>query len=139
MKFDKCFNSLALLAAIGLLFAPVLFPICPVELGKPPMRCFYVYRAELLFAGLAVIGAVALFRVKTREARKVLGIGILLLALIIFSLPFSGVIGICGHAASPCHITAIFSCGVSILLALSGAVIAWHEPAQAGEQEQTTE
>lgn len=139
MKFNTWFNRLALLTAIGLLLVPAVFPICPVDVGKPPMRCFYTYRAELFFAGLAVLGATALFFVKTREARSVLWGGLFLLALIVFALPFSGVMGICGHGESPCHTTAAFSRGLSILLALSAVAAVLHEPVQSREDEQETE
>jgi 4-amino-4-deoxy-L-arabinose transferase-like glycosyltransferase len=111
------------LAAIGLLLTPLAFPVCPIMPGKPPMRCFYTFRTELLLSGLALLGALALFWVKTREARRVLGISLLLLAVVIFVLPCSWVLGICAHGGSACHLTVVAARIFSVLLAVSSAVV----------------
>jgi len=125
MRVNKLIRWIVLLAALGLLFAPVIFPVCPVE-GKP-MRCFYTYRAEFIFALLAVIGAITLFFVKAQETRYVLGGALFLVALSIFLLPFSWILGVCAHGDSPCHITALFTKVVSAVLAISSLTAALHK------------
>lgn len=123
MNFNKWTYWLSLLSSISLLIAPAVFPVCPV--GSKPMRCFFAFQAEYLFALLAVVIALSLFFTKEIEAKSFSGFLLFLIAIIIFILPFSWVIGICAHDDSPCHLTAALTRGLSVLLAFLGALIVW--------------
>lgn len=123
MKFDKWTQWIALLVSVSLLILPTVIPIC--EIGAKPMRCFYAFQAEFLFELLAVVTAVSLFFVKERETKSVSGFFLFIIGIIIFIIPSAWVIGICGHSDSACHLTAVSTRGLSVVLALAGAFIAW--------------
>jgi hypothetical protein len=123
MRSKEWVHGLALVAAIALLVLPYIFPVCPVE-GKP-MRCFFTYRAEFLFAWLAILGALLLLQARQPEVKKIVGVFLVAIAAAVFILPFSWSAGICMHADSACHVTTGWIRGASILLAGSGLFTIW--------------
>lgn len=123
MKIGKVTAGIAVLAALGLLVLPEVFPVCPVE--KSPMRCFYAYQAEFLVALLGVVVAVSLFFTKQAETQKLTYFFLLLIGIIALVLPANWAIGICGHGDSLCHITAAWTNSAAILLTLAGVAGIW--------------
>ncbi|MCE5284408.1 MAG: DUF4418 family protein [Pelosinus sp.] len=125
MNLDKWSYWLSLLSSASLIIIPFVFPICPV--GAKPMRCFFAFQAEFLLTLLAVVTALSLFFTKEKETKRVSGFFLSLIGILIFVLPFQWVIGICGHSDSPCHLTAALTRGLSVVLILVGAFIAWRK------------
>ncbi len=122
MKLDKAFYWLAILTSGILLALPAIVPICPIE--AKPMRCFFTFQSEFLFALLSFIIAISLFFTTESEAKRLSGSFLFFIGIIIFILPFSWSLGICGHNDSPCHLTAALTKGISIVLSVIGAWIA---------------
>jgi glucan phosphoethanolaminetransferase (alkaline phosphatase superfamily) len=123
VTINKVTGWITVAASLSLLVLPVIFPVCTVE--KSPMRCFYTYQAEFLFALLAVVIALSLFFTKETETKKLTYFFLFLIGIIVLVLPSSWAIGICGHSDSQCHITAAWTNGAAILLALAGLVGIW--------------
>jgi hypothetical protein len=82
-----------------------------------------------------VILAVALFALRTAEARLLTGFFLLLLGVVIIILPQPWALGICQHGGA-CHKTAFFAAIGGGLLAVNGALVAllawkaWREEAE---------
>jgi hypothetical protein len=125
MKIDKITKWLAVLASISLIVLPKFISVCDVAGKGSPMRCFFTYQAEFLLALLALIVAISLFFTKETESKKITGFFLFIIGVIILSLPASWVIGLCNHGDSPCHTTAAWTGGASIVLAFNGAIIVW--------------
>lgn len=123
MRGERLSRWIFLLSSMALLFLPYVFPICPI-MGKP-MRCFFTYRAEFLFALLAIVQSLLLFWAQQQEAKKAISILLLLTAISLWFLPYSFVLGICAHGDNPCHVTTFWVRLVSALLALSSMVSIW--------------
>ena len=123
MQGERLSRWILLFSSIVLLLLPFVFPRCPV-MGKP-MRCFFTYRAEFLFALLAIVQSLLLFWAQQKETKKAVSILVLLTAIILWFLPYSFVLGICAHADSPCHVTTLWVRLVSVLLALGSIVSIW--------------
>lgn len=123
MKGERVSRWILLFSSIALLFLPYVFPICPV-MGKP-MRCFFTYRTEFLFAILAIVQSLLLFWAQKKETKKAVSILLLFTAIILWFLPYSFVLGICAHGDSPCHVTTLWVRLVSALLALSSIASIW--------------
>jgi hypothetical protein len=132
MKLDKWTYWLSLLVSAGLLVIPLVFPICPV--GAKPMRCYFAFQAEFLFALLALVSAVSLFFTREAETKRISGFFLLLLGIIIFVLSIQWGIGICGHSNSPCQLTASLTRDLSILLAFIGGFIAFRKTTSSDEE-----
>jgi Domain of unknown function (DUF4418) len=88
------------------------------------MRCHWTFQAEfpLALAALAVAGALWLFRAP--EARRVVGLGLILVALLVLVVPLPGVIGLCGNSMMACHRTAHWIRLWAALLLAEGVCIA---------------
>lgn len=125
MLKTKWTYSIAVLAGIALLVLPWLFPVCSLEGHSTPMRCFFAFQTEFLLALLAVIIAISLFFTRERETKQLTGFLLVVIAALIFIVPSQGVIGICGHGDSPCHVTTGWTRAVSAILGLAGLAVIW--------------
>lgn len=110
----KIIGAVALAVALGLVLVPKVVPVCTDMVatasgGQMPMRCHYTFRAQLLFAISSVLAAATLFFVRSSDARKVTGIMLAVLGVMMLILPWSGVSGICRHDHAPCHDTAFWN------------------------------
>ncbi|MDF2565017.1 MAG: hypothetical protein K0Q53_1412 [Massilibacillus sp.] len=135
MKTGKITKWLAVLTSFSLLVLPKIFPVCAIT-GKSLMRCFFTYQVEFMIALLAFIIALSLFFIKEVETKQLTGFLLFLIGMIIIVLPTSWGIGICEHDGSPCHITAAWTGGTAVILALSGLIDAWSTVRQSSREEE---
>lgn len=135
MKIDKITKWLAVLTSFSLLVLPKIFPVCAIT-DKSPMRCFFTYQVEFIIALLAFIIALSLFSTKEVETKKLTGFLLFLIGIIIFVLPTSWGIGICGHDGSQCHTTAAWTDGAAVILSLSGLIGARSAGKQSSKEEE---
>lgn len=118
----------ALVIALGLLVVPKVVPPCTDLVttaagGQMPMRCFYTFRAQTLFALASVAAALGLFLVGGRDGRKALGGMLVVLGIMMLLLPVSGVIGLCRMDGMPCHHTAFWHNLLSAAQVLAGLLV----------------
>lgn len=110
----KIVSAVALVVALGLVLLSKVVPVCTDMVatasgGQMPMRCHYTFRAQLLFAISSVLAAGTLFFVRSNDGRKVAGVMLAALGIMMLILPLSGVSGICRHDHAPCHDTAFWN------------------------------
>lgn len=119
----------ALIIALALLVLPRLIPICTgrAKLANgmlSPMPCHYAFQAIFIVSLLAVIAALALFAVRTAEARSLAGFFLLLLGISIIILPQPWAIGICPHGGA-CAKTTFFTTIGGGLLVVDALAVIW--------------
>ncbi|HHW06893.1 MAG TPA: DUF4418 family protein [Clostridia bacterium] len=133
----KTISIIALVIALGLVLVPKVVPVCSAMVatasgGQMPMRCFYTFRAQSLFAVTSVLAAVSLFVVRSPDGRKTVGAMLAVLGIMMAVLPLSGVMGICMRSDMPCHTTAFWNTVLAAAQILTGLVIVFSKvPAQA--------
>jgi len=129
VKVQNLSNVVACALAVALVATPRLIPSCTHGIAAAsgasiPMRCHWTFQVEFLLAVATLVAAGALWVVEHFEARRVVALGLVLLALLIMAVPLPWVVGLCGNPAMACHQTAHWFWLWSGLLAVDGLVIA---------------
>lgn len=124
----KIIGTIALVVTLALLFLPKVVPICTDMVatamgGQMPMRCYYTFQAQSLFALTALLVSGTFFVVKSNDARKGIGFTLAVLGVMMLILPLSGVSGICRLDHMPCHNTAFWNRILSSVLIALGLLV----------------
>ncbi|GEM_PF-695124 len=122
-------NLLATALTLALLLTPRFVPPCDHQIttaagGAVPMRCHWTFQAEFLIAAAAVLVAGLLWIVRHGEARRVVGVVLVIFSLLAVSVTQPWGIGLCGRAEMACHHTAHWIWLWAALLAIEGLFIA---------------
>ena len=122
---DRLANSLAVGLALALAFTPRwVEPCTPTVETAAPMHCHWSFQADFLLAVAALIVAGALWVVDHPAARRIVGLGLVLLGGLIVAVTQPWGIGLCGNPHMPCHHTAHWLWLESALLIADGWFIA---------------
>ncbi|MGC9967362.1 MAG: DUF4418 family protein [Geobacteraceae bacterium] len=124
----KIMSVFALLVSLALLVVPRIFPVCGVTVqtaggAMAPMRCFYTLQAEYLMALASLLVSGALFCTLGSEARRLLGLFLVLLGAIIVVLAQRWAVGVCAGPEAPCHLTRTLTVAGGVVLVITGGIL----------------
>ncbi|MCW2277706.1 DUF4418 family protein [Heliophilum fasciatum] len=124
------FGYAAIFFSLALLVTPKIVPICRelviTQSGSAiPMRCHYAYQAAFLISLFALLIAGSLLVVKEQVGQRILGLLLAISGLVIFLIPQSWLIGICGKSTMDCHHTVGWMYLWAGLLGVTGLISTW--------------